>query len=323
MKLNPAFATSYPNGCAQLVYLTSYSGIVYAMPGSQFCDRATELAWAKQAAARGLGTQYIKGAIADYGSEATLALLRRRREDKRNPAPVPMPFLDKLRAAPLTPASFKYDRAVGVEIECFGPSLGDKLPVWVREGTDGSLSPTPGWQGDYRVGREYRILVRRSELEFRLHRVSELLAGHKVNSSCGLHIHLDCRGKTQTEVNTVARRMSYWLRALQELVPASRRNNRYCDLGFSTRSRYHAVNVCSFRQHGTIEVRLHSATASYEKILAWIRLCELLLVVKSWPRGATCLENLASLPLPEYERDYWLRRHAELNPTAAASTAAA
>jgi len=101
---------------------------------------------------------------------------------------------------------------------------------------------------------------------------------------------------------------------LREFVPASRRGNQYCDFGISIRDRYKAVNVCAFNKHSTIEIRLHSGTTDYTKIISWIRLLELLLVIKTTPRGKEGVQALLDLPLCEYERAYWLKRHQVLNP---------
>ncbi len=226
----------------------------------------------------------------------------------------PLTFLQRLRRAPLSPAEFRYDRAIGVEIECFGPSLGNKLPVWCREATDGSLRwHTSGPERN--MGIEFRCLIARATLEHKLNRICSLLVGHKVNKTCGLHVHLDMRGKTFKEVTKIARNYNKWLYALREFVPESRRNNdQYCAWGISTRNRYHAVNVCSFERHKTLEIRLHSGTTDFTKIISWIRLLELIALTNKSPKTEG-VAALASLPLVEYERAYWLSRHRELNPS--------
>ena len=214
-------------------------------------------------------------------------------------------YLDKARKLPLNPDSFKYDRALGIEIECYGKELGTKLPVWCREKGDGSLNAG---------GIEFVALVKRSELEHRLYKLCDLIKGYKVDKACGLHVHLDFRGKTISEIKVIARKLNAWLYALREFVPASRRGNQYCDFGISIRDRYKAVNVCAFNKHSTIEIRLHSGTTDYTKIISWIRLLELLLVIKTTPRGKEGVQALLDLPLCEYERAYWLKRHQVLNP---------
>ena len=104
--------------------------------------------------------------------------------------------------------------------------------------------------------------------------------------------------------------------ALKEFVPESRRNNTdYAALSFSETNRYRAVNFTAFRKYKTLEIRLHSGTVDYTKIIAWIRLCELLFVINTKPKsGAEGVAALSQLPLTEYERSYWLKRHQQLNP---------
>ena len=226
----------------------------------------------------------------------------------------PEPFINKLRNLNLTPESFRYERAVGVEIETFGEvdprTLEQGLPIWARVASDASI------RADVGQGHEIRALFTRSEMEPRLFRLCKTLEafGLKVNKSCGLHVHFDMRGRTEAEVKAIATRANKWLLALQQLVPVSRRTNQYCEFGISFSNRYRAVNCCAFRSHRTLEIRLHSATLSYTKVLAWIRLCELILALKKGPSAADCIGTLAQLPLAEHDLAYWRKRHADLNP---------
>jgi len=67
-------------------------------------------------------------------------------------------------------------------------------------------------------------------------------------------------------------------------------------------------------------VRLHSGTTDYTKIISWIRLIEILSVIKAPSKGVEGISALASIPLCEYEKSYWLKRHQELNPRLYTST---
>jgi hypothetical protein len=250
---------------------------------------------------------------------AITALLRTRAESKDGSAfgaEPPIPLIQRMRSLPLDPQAFKYDRAIGIEIECFGPSI--EVPYWARQETDGSVR----WTGDrndenHAKGlydpREYRFLVRRSTLEVKLDRIAKVLSGHRVNKTCGLHLHLDMRGRSMEDVLKIAKKANKWLFALRTFVPESRRDNTYCKWGISRNDRYRAVNVCSFDRHQTLEFRLHSGTTDYTKILSWVRLVELICALKASPKGEG-IEALAGLPLCDYERAYWLKRHQQLNP---------
>ena len=97
-----------------------------------------------------------------------------------------------------------------------------------------------------------------------------------VDKTCGLHVHLDMRGS-----NAVAEyfRLVRALPLLKRLVPKSRHKNRYAAINEtevlgrqSSSARYFAVNKCSLQKHQTLEVRLHSGTVEYRKILNWTML---------------------------------------------------
>jgi len=263
--------------------------------------------------------------LSSHGNKLTRSLIQMRevRRDRENMArelsSVKNAFLEKIRAKPLTPDVYKYDRAIGIEIECYGEFLKDKLPYWAREGEDGSLSEN---------GVEFRLLLKRSELELRLNKFTNLIKGtHTVNKTCGLHVHLDCRGRSKDEVLKLAKKLDKWLYALREFVPESRRGlsnsgRNFCAFGISPsgNDRYRAVNMRAYYDKKTLEIRLHSGTTDYTKIISWIRLLETLMVIKAPPSGVEGVAALSLIPLCEYERSYWLKRHQELNPRIYAST---
>ena len=239
-----------------------------------------------------------------------------------NPCPrgidaVPLSVLDRARRRPLTPSVRGYRSAVGIEIEGFAPmtknELNAALPVFANAIHDGSIRAPQGM-----IAAEVVCLLNRDEMEPRLFRLCAILGkvGFSVNKSCGLHVHLDARHLSFDEVCGRAKIVNKWLAALKELVPPSRRDNSYCAFGISRTERYRAVNVCAHSKQKTLEIRLHSSTANYQKVLAWIRLCELLFAVGKAPKaGLACMATLETLPLAEYERAYWRARHVQLNPT--------
>lgn len=127
--------------------------------------------------------------------------------------------------------------------------------------------------------------------------------GAKVNTSCGLHVHIDGRDLT---VNSMSRICKMWLKyetCFDSIVPASRRNNRFA-LGirskfatleaafaklatatsiqgltrimnsdnFGGSSRYHKLNLESMVRHGTVEFRQHSGTVNGLKMVNWVKL---------------------------------------------------
>ena len=294
----------------------------YAIPSYSFTDEYTQTLWAKSFVKRArklMGKSAIENIILDVfryrGSQQYNDKIHQRRLAKQLGRCDPLdrqPFLDRIKNQTLTPQVFRYDRAIGVEIECLKPA-GRKvdIPIWSRAKTDGSIRPQPNTEGV-----EYAILIKRSELEHRLHRFCGLISDHRVNTSCGLHVHIDCRGRTEDDVRKIAKRMTAWMIALKEFVPESRRNNTdYAALSFSETNRYRAVNFTAFKKYKTLEIRLHSGTVDYTKIIAWIRLCELLFVINTKPKsGAEGVAALSQLPLTEYERSYWLKRHQQLNP---------
>ncbi|NDG65212.1 MAG: hypothetical protein EBY29_17390, partial [Planctomycetes bacterium] len=242
----------------------------------------------------------------------------RRTDDATSP-----PIAERARARKLTPKARGYRSAIGIEIEGFAPmnrnELVTCLPIYANAVHDGSIRAPHDMSP-----AEVICLLNRDEMEPRLFRLCAALGkvGFATNKSCGLHVHLDARHLSLDEVCNRAKTINKWLAAMRELVPLSRRDNSYCAFGFSRSERYRAVNVCSHSKHGTLEIRLHSSTANYQKILAWIRLVELLFSIGKPPKfGLGCMATLETLPLAEYERAYWRARHVQLNPAQYAGNA--
>jgi hypothetical protein len=225
----------------------------------------------------------------------------------------------KMKLCNFVPQSFGYEKAIGLEMEGFSENdhetIKKALPHWARVANDASIRPNTATE----TAAEIKAVFPRSSLEPRLWKLTAKLKtlGMKCNKSCGLHVHYDMRGKTSADVLKIAKRANKWLEALQELVPASRREQSYCKFGVSTTcsDRYRAVNFCAFSKYQTLEIRLHSATFDYAKILSWIRLCELIMAIRYNPKDADCIGTLGQLPLMDYEASYWRARHKALNPS--------
>jgi len=174
------------------------------------------------------------------------------------------------------------ERHVSVEIE-FACPIGRsdliialqraELSDYVQRKDDGSLRDFPA---NY-VTHELVVCMPVSKREEVLKRVCDVLefVGAKVNKSCGLHVHLDMRHYDHTKAfsNLVSSQV-----ILYQMSPVSRRTNTYCkktiskdySTARSKSDRYVGINPMSFNKHRTIEVRLHSGTTNYQKILNFV-----------------------------------------------------
>lgn len=202
-------------------------------------------------------------------------------------------------------------RAYSCEIECYYPDrstmnkVAKKLPQEIGITSDGSLHSngiefnTPKLSG----GRGEKLLK-----EF----TSTLLENDfKVDAACGLHIHLDGKDILST-TNAIQKLMIFFMvyeDVIMSFLPLSRRDNHYClpisefyhlneikncyeIEGFEKiwyrddskenreiykqdrhhQSRYAGINFHSLVAQGHLEIRYHSGTINYEKIINWIKL---------------------------------------------------
>lgn len=125
-------------------------------------------------------------------------------------------------------------------------------------------------------------------------------AGAKVNTTCGLHVHLDTAGMDATQRKHFFSAYVENQSVVDRLVARSRRNNRnYCkpytssqigsalrsiELGQEWSSRFMTFNVNSFVKYGTFEVRQHQGTLNGKKAVAWVKM---LLAIAETAQGAT------------------------------------
>jgi formylmethanofuran dehydrogenase subunit E len=114
--------------------------------------------------------------------------------------------------------------------------------------------------------------------------------GFKVDKNCGYHAHFDISREPAANIKAilVAYHATYALWA--SMVPPDRRRNHHCkchdwqpsefddvltQADFRSKvgciDRYQWCNVSAYYRHGTVEIRLHSATLDAEKICNWVK----------------------------------------------------
>ena len=146
------------------------------------------------------------------------------------------------------------------------------LAEYVQLKDDGSLRDFPAGHFTHELVVCVPISKRRDILKS----VCDVLAvaDSKVNKTCGLHVHLDMRYHDRYEAfsNLVSSQ-----NILYQMVPQSRRDNTYCKKTTTkdyqkarNQGRYVGINPQSFSKHGTIEVRLHSGTTNFTKIINFV-----------------------------------------------------
>lgn len=121
-----------------------------------------------------------------------------------------------------------------------------------------------------------------------------------VNSSCGMHVHVDAVNMTAQNMKNAAKLFTIHEEHIKAVLPQSRRitqwakwpsdlrigdtvNARLDSINRMTtvlelqalwgRDRYRAINFESLTRHNTIEFRSHSGTIDATKIIAWVALC--------------------------------------------------
>lgn len=131
-------------------------------------------------------------------------------------------------------------------------------------------------QGHY--AHELVICVPQSKIDSVVKSVTSVLSGADatVNKSTGFHVHIDVRNRDR---NKVFGRLVAAQGLLYAMQPASRRDNDFCKRTTSRDrytaekiGRYQGVNPHSISKHGSVEVRLHAGTVSFEKIVNWTML---------------------------------------------------
>lgn len=189
-----------------------------------------------------------------------------------------------------TPTNFKKDKTnyIGLEIECIIPEdnyddffadkiMNPKLNPFCEIEDDGSIDVNM-----YEQSMEIKLIVTEETLEERLKILCSLFKKYKVsvNESCGFHVHLDCR-EGFNKLKELNYKLNESLPFLLGLVSRSRAGNEYCEPNVTqirnegdldnVWGRF-AINPLAYKKHQTIEIRLHSATTNFTKIVNWCRI---------------------------------------------------
>jgi hypothetical protein len=192
-----------------------------------------------------------------------------------------------------------------VEVEC---ALRDEFITDVKIDEDGSVSSD--LYGEERDGLEACVLTTIDNLD-KIDRVLKVLKqlNSRVNSTCGLHVHLDMRHVTTKQAKVIARRMAKALPALRSIVAPYRINSQYCSRNLSIKNdRYAAINTESLKKHGTIEVRLHQGTLDFTKIANWIKLLYAISRAAKVPRTANLEVLSKEVRLKKSTLNYFKKR---------------
>lgn len=228
-------------------------------------------------------------------------------------------------------------RAYACEIECYYPKMSvmkevaDEIPYEIGIVEDGSLDDngvefnTPKLSGVRGERMLEKFCTTLKENKF------------WTNSSCGLHIHLDGKDILSTK-NAIQKMMIFFMiyeDVIMSFLPESRRDNTYC-LPISEfyhlreikdcytvedfekiwyrqedkqerdqykrdrhhQTRYAGINFHSLLAGGHLEIRYHSGTINFEKIINWIKLFVLIMdsIHDSCKQSDYKLGNKLSLP---------------------------
>ncbi|MBP5364564.1 MAG: amidoligase family protein [Bacteroidales bacterium] len=165
-------------------------------------------------------------------------------------------------------------------------------------------------------------------------------AGAKVNSTCGLHVHIGAALFSAMHYLNVFVNYKHIERVIDTFMAESRRGNknRYCrtladknldaiavtaadtvgdvaeKVGIVLENRYFKVNCEAFRVHGTIEFRQHQGTVDYAKISNWIKFLQQMVAWSEHYRLGRDVESIDELPFISRElKAFYKKRQQQLS----------
>lgn len=184
----------------------------------------------------------------------------------------------------------------------FVPIFGERQSPWDRN----LMIPYTVNEAQKKLGYEIRILAQQSEAPEIISKVCGIIKSCKglVNSTCGLHVHLDMRNRNYDMVYNNLYQVQPLMFTTQ---PVSRHKNEFCKRMSrkykAPDSRYYAINSRAYEEHRTIEVRLHEATIDAKEILMWTGFLIKIASHKEMIKGK--IETVEQLPwLPDNVKGY-------------------
>lgn len=233
------------------------------------------------------------------------------------------------------------EKRFGIEIECFYNEETNALRdrSWQTKG-DGSIRPPMGHNAIEYVTNIFQGDSGIESLKSFCEKLKD--TQHKVNASCGLHIHVDASKLKPYQIINITSFIRVFEPLIWKLMPLSRRKNQYCgklsyrfvtlkqsrqreSMSFASRvPRYKGFNLQALQAHGTIEFRYHGGTINYEKIYYWLLMCLKIVEYQKeifWDSEKKMRVNskkhwelfFSTLQLTPEEKRYWQGRYEELN----------
>ena len=171
---------------------------------------------------------------------------------------------------------------VGIELEFYSAHQRDdicqrlidaKLSKYARIMTDRTIRGTE----EKPVGLELCVVAPESKYVGIFERACDVLndIGAETNDSCGFHVHLDCRNRSN---KLLFYNLVQCQNLLFKMTYTNRQDNEYCrpqnspEWDNAENSHYMAINKHAYQKHKTIEVRLHHGTTNFVDIKNWVEL---------------------------------------------------
>ncbi len=141
------------------------------------------------------------------------------------------------------------------------------LGRYCNVGTDGSC------------GFEVRVLLPEDRFESILTQVLDVIneMGFSADATCGTHVHIDMRNR---DVKAVYNNFFYTQNFMRRFLTRNRKDNEYCKINtfptFDEQVKYGerrmGINPMAYREHKTLEIRMHQGTLDIKVLAPWIKL---------------------------------------------------
>jgi len=158
---------------------------------------------------------------------------------------------------------------LGIEIECYAKTGGVYSALLALSKAPSDDNSLPVYGCEFKLLKPARTAASYAAKFVR--RLSEV--GAEVNSSCGLHVHLDARAVDYRRQAAFIDWLAKWQKWWFGIMPPSRRNNTYLRW-LPDNTHYAWAHISPFE---TIEIRIHGGTLNPHKVEGWISVCRCLL----------------------------------------------